>query len=97
VTDRVSTVDLEDGETVALAVGLGGMLALVFGWMLGSGVLRFFGLAAAIAGGGVYARGKLAKRHEKIEAAESHIRSELDELDPVARAEVLKGLTRPES
>ena len=50
------------------------------------------GLAAAVAGVGLFARAKLTERTEKIQAAESHIRSELDELDPVARAQVLKGL-----
>lgn len=96
MTDRVSNLDLYDREPVALAVGVGGILALVLGWILGSGVLRLLGLAAAIAGGGLYARGKLAERDEKIEAAASDIRSELDELDPVARAEVLKDLAQPE-
>ena len=97
MTDWTSTLDRDDDETVALAIGLGGMLALFLGWILGSSVLRFFGLAAAIAGGGLYARGKLAEREEKVESAQSNIRSQLEELDPVARAQVLKGLAEHES
>jgi hypothetical protein len=100
VTDRVRALDLDKRETVALAVGAGGVLALVLGWILGSGVLRVLGLTAAVAGGvtgsGLYARRKLGERAEKIEAAQSHIRSELDELDPVARAQVLKGIAESE-
>ena len=82
----------EDAETVALTLGAGGAVALVVGGMFDSGLLRVLGLAAAVAGVGLFARAKLTERTEKIEAAESHIRSELDELDPVARAQVLKGL-----
>jgi hypothetical protein len=54
------------------------------------------GLAAAVAGGGLFARVKLAERSEKIDEAESDIRSELDDLDPVARAQVLKGIVQSE-
>ena len=38
-----------------------------------------------------YTRIKLAERNEKIEAAENEVRSALDDLDPVARAQVLAG------
>jgi hypothetical protein len=54
------------------------------------------GVAAVAAGGGLYARAKLTDRSETIEAAESQIRSELDDLDPLARAQVVKGLADPE-
>ena len=36
------------------------------------------------------------ERTEKIEVAESHVLEELDELDPVARAQVLKGVVESE-
>jgi hypothetical protein len=42
----------------------------------------------------VYARRKLEVRRAKIDVAESHIRSELDDLDPVARAQVLADMAR---
>jgi hypothetical protein len=62
--------------------------------MLGSEVLQAFGLAAAITGGGIYAHRKVVERDARIEAAETTIRTELDELDPVARAQVLEDLAR---
>lgn len=92
MSDRVRTPD--DDETAAVGIAASGMLALVLGWILDSGALRMLGLLATIAGGALYARGKLTERSEKIEAATSHIRSELDELDPVARAQVIQGLAR---
>ena len=57
-------------------------------------LFRLLGLAGILAGAGVFARGKLADRSRKISAAESNIRSELDDLDPVARAQVLADLAR---
>jgi hypothetical protein len=96
VSDPSSALSHGKAETAALAVATGGVLALVVGWVLGSRVLRVLGLAAAVAGGGLYARIKLAERSEKIEVAESHILEELDELDPVARAQVLKGVVQSE-
>jgi hypothetical protein len=90
--DRVPTINVEDDETAALTVGAGGILAFVLGRILDSGLLRMLGLLALAAGAGLYARAKLTERTEKIETAESHIRSELDELDPMARAQVMKDL-----
>jgi HAMP domain-containing protein len=90
--DRAPTINFEDDETAALTVGAGGVLALVLGRILDSGLLRLLGLVAVAAGGGLYARARLTERTEKIETAEGHIRSELDELDPVARAQVMKDL-----
>jgi hypothetical protein len=52
VSDRVRRLDHNEGETVALALAAGGMLALVLGWILGSGTLRALGLTAAVVGGG---------------------------------------------
>jgi hypothetical protein len=90
------TIDLHDGETEGLAIVAGGMLALVLGWIVHSRVLRVIGFLAAAAGSSLYARAKLAERSEKIDSAESHIRSELDDLDPLAKAEVIAKLARPE-
>lgn len=97
MSDQIHPLDSQENETVALAVGAGGALAFVLGWILDSGILRALGLIAAVAGGGFYARRRLAERQEKIEEAEATIRSELDELDPVARAQVIKGVEQPES
>ena len=79
----------DDDETVALAVAAGGLFVFLAGLIFGSRVLRVLGLLAAVAGGGIFAKRKLETRSEKIDAAESRIRSELDDLDPVARAQVL--------
>jgi hypothetical protein len=88
---------VEDDETAAVALGAGAILALAGGLILDSRLLRILGLAAAATGGGLYVRGKLTERTEKIETAENQIRSELDELDPVARVQVLKGLADSEA
>ena len=88
--------DPSKGNTVGLAVGAGGVLALVAGWRRNSALLRAFGTTLALAGGGLYAHGKITERDERIEATQSQIRSELDDLDPLAQAEVLEGLARSE-
>jgi uncharacterized membrane protein len=77
-----------------MAVGAGGLLAFLFSWILHSRVLRVLGLGAAVTGGALYAREKLAERAEKIEAAEGAVRSTLDDLDPVARAQVMMDIAR---
>jgi hypothetical protein len=56
--------------------------------------LRAGGILTALAAGGLYARRKLKLRRARIDVAESHIRSELDDLDPVARAQVLADIAR---
>jgi uncharacterized membrane protein (Fun14 family) len=96
VSDQIPTLDLEDGDAVALAVGAGGLLGLVVGFVVDSRMLRVLGLASLLVGGGLLVRGKLAVRSEKIDAAESTIRSELDDLDPVARAQVLAHIAQSE-
>jgi hypothetical protein len=92
----VTENDPSKGNAVGLAVGAGGVLALVAGWRRNSVLLRAFGTTLALAGGGLYAHGKVAERDERIEATQSQIRSELDDLDPLARAQVLEGLARSE-
>ena len=82
-------LDHNDQETVALGISAGGAAALVIGWIVGSRLLRILGLGSVVAGSVFYARVKLAERNEKIESAENKIRSALDDLDPVARAQVL--------
>ena len=99
---RVSGVDerldinLDDPESVALAVGAGGVVALVVGMLFGSRLLRLLGLLAALTGGGLYAQWKMALRGEQIKEAKDNVRSELDGLDPLARAQVLKDVAQSE-
>lgn len=83
------TLERGQQETVALAVSASGAVALVLGWIIGSRLLRVLGLGSAVAGAVLYTRVKLAERNEKIDAAEDDVRSALDGLDPVARAQVL--------
>ena len=77
-----------------MAVGAGGLLAFLLSWILHSRILRVLGLGAAVAGGALYARQKYAQRADKIEAAEGAVRSTLDDLDPVARAQVMMDIAR---
>ena len=81
-------------RTVGLAVAAGGVLALVAGRMLSSAVLQTFGVVASVTGSGIYAHRMIVERDAKIEEADTTIQSELDELDPVARAQVLENLAR---
>ena len=96
MSDRIPTIDLEDGDTVALAVGAGGLVGVAVGLIVDSRLLRVLGLASMVAGGALLVRGKLAARTEKIDEAESSIRSQLDDLDPVARAQVLANVAQSE-
>jgi|SRR4051794_7640807 hypothetical protein len=82
-------LDRDGQETVVLAVSAGGVAAFVLGAIIGSRLLRILGLGSAVAGSVLFARLKLAERSDKIEAAEENVRSALDDLDPVARAQVL--------
>jgi hypothetical protein len=97
VSDQVPPPESRDDEALARMIGVGGVFALTGGLILRSRLVCGLGLIAAIAGGGLYARVKLAERREKIEEAESDIRSELDKLDQVARAQVLKDIVLPGS
>lgn len=92
--DRFDSIDLDQDEEVALAVGAGGLVLLTLGVIAGSRALRLLGLASAAAGAGLFVRHKLDVRSEKIADAEDKIRSELDDLDPVARAQVLADIAR---
>ena len=82
-------LDHDHQETIALAISASGAAALVIGWIIHSRLLRILGLGSAVAGSVFYTRIKLAERNEKIDAAEDDVRSALDGLDPVARAQVL--------
>jgi hypothetical protein len=81
-------------ERAALAIVSGGILGFAIGWMRHSGSLRTLGLFAVVAGSALYAREKYTVRDEKIKAAKSSVHAALDDLDPVAKAQVLADLTR---
>ena len=89
------TLDLHGGETAGLAIVAGGVVVIILGWIAHSRALRAIGFLAAAAGSGLYARTKIGERSEKIDAAESHIRSKLDDLDPIGKAEDIVELTEP--
>jgi uncharacterized membrane protein YfcA len=96
VSDQIPTLDLEDGDTVALAIAAGGLLGVAASLIVDSRLLRVLGLASMVAGAALLVRGKVAARNEKIDEAESTIRSQLDDLDPVARAQVLADIAQSE-
>ncbi len=94
LSDPVPTPPHQRTETAVLAVAGGGIATFALGWIVGSRLLRLLGLVAAFAGGGLYARERLAERGEKIDEAESKVQSALDDLDPVARAQVLADIAK---
>ena len=91
--DRPSGTTLQrPGSILAMT----GVLVYALGWIRHSRAVRAIGFVLAAGGAGLYARERIAERAERIEAAQSHIRSELDELDPVAKAQVLADIARSE-
>jgi hypothetical protein len=93
-TRQHGTFGPDGGDIPAAALAAGGILVLLLGAARRSTLLRAAGLLATLAACGLYARRKLKARKARIDVAESHIRSELDDLDPVARAQVLADLAR---
>jgi hypothetical protein len=91
----VSDRTLELGGKAPLIFGAAGLVVLGLGVIVGSRTLKLVGAAGAVAGAGLYARERYAARGEKIDAAEDSIRSTLDDLDPVARAQVLIDVAKP--
>jgi hypothetical protein len=75
-------------------VATGGIVVLLVGAARRSTLLRAAGLLARLAAGGLYTRRKLKARRARIDIAESQIRSELGDLEPVARAQVLADIAR---
>ena len=94
MSEQKRTLDLRDDATGGLALVGGGMAFFLLGWIVGSRVLRILGFLAAAGGAGLYAKARISDRSEKIDAAESHIRSELEDLDPLAKAEVIAKLAQ---
>ena len=89
MNEFVHNLDPRDADPAVVALAGGGILALAIGFIVKSRMLQLVGILATVAGGGLYARSKIDERSEKIDAAETTIRSTLDDLDPVARAQVL--------
>jgi hypothetical protein len=80
----------------AAALGTGGIIVFLLGIARGSRILRALGFGAFLAAGAVFARGLKAERDARMEEATEAARSALDDLDPIARAQVLEALARPE-
>jgi hypothetical protein len=93
-TRHHGTFGPDGGDIPAAALWAGGVLVFLLGAARRSTLLRTAGLFATLTACGLYARRKLAVRRARIDVAESHIRSELDDLDPVARAQVLADIAR---
>jgi hypothetical protein len=90
--ERIFAAIDSGGETLALLVTGGGVATMILSVPLGSRVLRWLGAATALAGGGLYARGRMAERSDRIHQAQEQVHSALDGLDPVAKAQVLSDL-----
>ncbi len=84
----------DTGDVPGLALAGGGTVAFVVGIVIGSRLLRVLGLLAVLAGGGLYASRKVDARSKRIDAAKGTIRSELEDLDPVAKAQVLTDMAK---
>ena len=84
----------DGGDIPAAVLAAGGVLVFLLGAARHSTLLCAAGLVGTFAAGGFYGRRKLKVRRARMDVAESHIRSELDDLDPVARAQVLADIAR---
>jgi hypothetical protein len=93
-TRHQGTFRPDGGDIPAAVLAAGGVAVALVGVARRSTLLRVTGLLATLGGCGLYARRKFEVRKARIDVAESHIRSELDELDPVARAQVLADIAR---
>ncbi|MDH3227536.1 MAG: hypothetical protein OEM67_10680 [Thermoleophilia bacterium] len=83
-------------EQLGLGLVAAGVVASLLGALARSRMLRLVGLLASLAGVAMLVRGRLEQREEQILSAEERIRSELDDLDPVARARLLADLADSE-
>ena len=79
---------------VAKAFAAGGVAMFAVGAFRRSFPLAIVGLAAGGVGGAALARLKLAERAAKIREATEHVRADIEGLDPVARAQVLKDIAK---
>jgi hypothetical protein len=93
-TGQHGTFGPDGGDIPAAVLAAGGVVAFLFGAARRSTLLGAAGLVATLAAAGLYARRKFKVRRARMDVAESHIRSELDDLDPVARAQVLADIAR---
>jgi hypothetical protein len=85
---------LDLSESQGALVAGGGIAVFLLSRIVGSSFVRAIGFLAAIAGAGLYARARFVMRNKRIEEAASHIRSELDDLDPIAKAQVIADLAQ---
>src|SRR5262245_51807689 len=84
----------DGGDIPAAVLAAGGVAVFLLGAARRSMLLGGAGLLVTLGGCGLYARRKFEVRRARMDVAESHIRSELDDLDPVARAQVLADIAR---
>ena len=57
-------------------------------------MLRLFVVVAALVGVALYLREWYAERNRKLHEAEDTVKSALDDLDPIARMQVLKDVAK---
>lgn len=92
---RTELPEAEEMETIAGAALFGTGLLAVAGMLLANRRGRWAWVLPAIfltAGAALLTAGALQRREERIDMAEYAVRSELDRLDPIARAKVMKGI-----
>jgi hypothetical protein len=95
VTGEVSVDGPDRREAVAAkAFAAGGAAVFAVGVLRRSFPLAMLGLAASGVGGATLARLKLVERSSKIREATEHVRADIEGLDPVARAQVLKDIAK---
>jgi len=83
-------------EELGLRLLAGGAVVSVLAALARSRLLGLVGFVASLIGVVAILRGRLEQREEQILSAEDQIRSQLDDLDPLARARVLKDLAEAE-
>jgi len=96
VDDPAASDELSHSQQLQLGRGfaLGGATVFAIGCFRRSTATALFGLAASAIGAAALARVKLAERAEKISEATANVRADIQGLDPVARAQVLKDIAR---
>jgi len=96
VDDPPASDEVNHSQRLRLGGGfaLGGATVFAVGCFRRSTLIALFGLAASAIGAAALARVKLAERAEKITDATAHVRADIQGLDPVARAQVLKDIAR---
>jgi hypothetical protein len=85
----VGAVDDQRFPAIGIGVGIG---LLLLSWVTGWRLLRWLGIFKLVVSAAALARAIQIERTARIDEATANIKDELDDLDPVARAQVLAGL-----